>query len=159
MKKLLITLLVLGIATSAHAVQLSITADEHTPTAYISGLLDQDIYVVIASDEEITVELGPDAPDLSEQPPPPVIGLPYPFPLPFEEYWILASSTPTVYPIVDGTYFLINGEVGDWVYALWFDEVTFSPTMIGEIQLVPEPMTIGLLGLGGLFLLRRRNNR
>ncbi|MHC4642717.1 MAG: PEP-CTERM sorting domain-containing protein [Planctomycetota bacterium] len=158
MKKLLITLLVFCIASSAHAVQLSLTADADTPTAYISGLLDQDIYVIFDSYEGITVELGPDAPDLSGPSPPIIVPFPSPYPFPWEEYWILASSTLTVYPIVDGTYLLINGVVGDSVVAAWFDEMGNGDAM-GPVTLVPEPTTIALLGLGGIFLIRRTKHR
>jgi len=155
MKKLLITLLVLCMASSANAVQLSLIADEHEPIAYVKGYLDQDIYVVFDSYEGIDVELGPDAPDLSEGPPPIIVPFTSPYPPPWEEYWILASSTPTVYPIVDGTYLIVNGVIGDSVVAVWFDE-SMNHGLIGEVTLVPEPMTIALLGLGGLFILRRR---
>jgi hypothetical protein len=40
-------------ASAANAVQLSITADEELPIAYIEGYPDQDVYVVIYSYEGI----------------------------------------------------------------------------------------------------------
>ena len=47
-----------------------------------------------------------------------------------------------------------SGSVGDWM-DIW--DYTVSDTeRIGEMQIIPEPTTIALLGLGGLFLLRRR---
>ena len=154
MKKVLITLLVLYMASVANALQLSITADPTVPTAYISGLLDQNAqHVLFISLEEIDVVLGHDAPDLSSGP----------FPLPFTptppyvgEIWVLASSTPSVYPIVDGTYLIASGVVGDTIEAWWFDEGSGATGLIGTVELLPEPMTIALLGLGGILLLRRR---
>jgi len=143
-------------ASGANALQLSLTADEHEPIAYIEGYLDMDAYVIFDSYEGIDVELGPDAPDLSREPPPIVTPCPSPYPPPWEEYWILASSTPTVYPIVDGTYLIVNGVVGDSVVAVWFDPDFIDYGVMGPVTLVPEPMTITLLGLGGLLLLRCR---
>ncbi|MHC4642716.1 MAG: PEP-CTERM sorting domain-containing protein [Planctomycetota bacterium] len=161
MKKLLITLLVLGIASSAHALQLSLTADEHEPTVYISGYLDRDLYVLMVSEGGTlyNFQLGPDAPSCSTGPWKDPIILPdiYP-PVDFVDYFVLASCSPDEYPIVDGVYALAHGQVGDIVYAAWFNEVgDFGD--IGLVTLIPEPTTIGLLGLGGLFLLRRRRIR
>ncbi|KPL23905.1 MAG: hypothetical protein AMJ75_05080 [Phycisphaerae bacterium SM1_79] len=156
MKKLLFTLSVLCMASSANAVQLSLTADPTVPSAEISGYLDMDVLVLLDSYEGIDVELGPDAPDLSGEPPPTVEPFPSPYPPPWEELWLLYSSTSSVYPIVDGTYLIVTGVDGDTVVAWWFDEAAGGSGFIGEVTLVPEPMTIALIGLGGLFLLRRR---
>lgn len=153
MKKLLITLLVFGMASSANALQLSLTADPTEPTASIYGLLDMDVIVLFLSFEEIDVELGPDAPDLSRGPEP-FPGMPEPPPL--TEAWLLFSSTPSIYPIVDGTYLIASGVVGDTVETWWFDEGSGATGLIGTVELLPEPMTIALLGLGGLFILRHR---
>lgn len=156
MKKLLIALIVLGIVSSAHALQLSLTADPTIPTAYISGLLDQDVYVLLDSYEGISVTVGPDAgPGSGPTPPPPLIPVDSPFHPGWEEIWILISQTPPV----AGDYMRIDGVAGDSVIAAWVVEATGGSVLMNPVTLVPEPMTIALLGLGGLFLLRRRKNK
>jgi hypothetical protein len=62
-------------------------------------------------------------------------------------------------PIAAGTQFSLNyvGEVGDTAtISLFVDPEFTTPVASVNITVVPEPMTIILLGLGGLFLRRRR---
>jgi hypothetical protein len=62
-------------------------------------------------------------------------------------------------PIAAGTQFSLNyvGEVGDTATISLFVDPEFTiPVASVNITVVPEPMTIILLGLGGLFLRRRR---
>lgn len=140
------------LASSAYAVQLSLTADAYTPTAYISGYLDQDVYVVLDSYEGIDVVLGPVVgPGSGPTIPPPLIPVDSPLP-PWEEIWILTSQTP---PLA-GEYMVIGGIAGDTVTVAWFDGVTGGGGLIGEVILVPEPATVALLALGGILLLRRQ---
>ena len=83
------------------------------------------------------------------------------------EVWITFGKMPTgdppVYPAImtgtalDGFVFTCTGE-GDVTLVLFGEnggiENPYSTVVIHQV-LVPEPMTMGLLGLGGLFLRRR----
>jgi len=74
------------------------------------------------------------------------------------DWWELgaASFTPTA-PVLAGDHFTIDFTAtaeGQQVVALWDYNLTESTE--ARINIVPEPMTLGLLGLGGLFLRRRK---
>jgi hypothetical protein len=49
---------------------------------------------------------------------------------------------------------IIGAVNGDWIDLYDYSVSYYTP--VGTLQLIPEPMTIALLGLGGLFLRRRR---
>jgi len=74
----------------------------------------------------------------------------------FFQNWAVGSEE------VPGEMFLIDMHceaVGDVLVQLYDSRVDGGYTMVDEIlihQIVPEPMTIGLLGLGALFLKRRK---
>jgi hypothetical protein len=78
----------------------------------------------------------------------------------FDPWWSFeAKSFNPEAPIVPGAHFTVDftagQELGDVVIGLYaFDGVTLLEE--ATITVVPEPMTLGLLGLGGLFLRRRR---
>jgi len=62
-------------------------------------------------------------------------------------------------PIAVGTQFSLDyvGEVGDTAtISLFVDPEYTTPVASVNVTVVPEPMTVILLGLGGLFLRRRR---
>jgi len=85
-----------------------------------------------------------------------------PDPLGYVGYYEIQAATwepPFIPDILPGVQFEISvfiANVGD-VYTIDLyasDWVTILDS--GTVTVVPEPMTIALLGLGGLFLLRRR---
>jgi hypothetical protein len=62
-------------------------------------------------------------------------------------------------PIAAGDQFSLDyvGAVGDTAtISLFVDPEYTTPVASVDVTVVPEPMTIILLGLGGLFLRRRR---
>ena len=150
MKKLLVLVVILAMAPVASAVvtaelvdtgaavQLNVTADM------------EDAYLAIVSDAGVlnTFVLGVAAPGVSSSFGPVSIGGQD------GEVWGLGTAPGEAY--VAGSWVEAN-----WVSAsaVWirayqtYDTVNW--TLLDEIQ-VPEPMTVALLGLGGLFMLRRR---
>jgi len=155
MKKLLIFVLVLGLASVAGAA-LSLNHDDVTGTATIDGIIESDvtIYLFLASDAPITISLGAAAPTLAGygdtvanyQ----TYGVPIPAMYTEGEGWVMASAAGELYQT--GTYLQGIYAPGDNVLAGWFDEAG----NYGEIGSIPEPATIALLGLGGLLLRRRK---
>jgi hypothetical protein len=157
MKKLLVLLLVLGMASAASAALVVSQPDPTSLEVVVSGDLTQDLYLILSSDGVLSgFTIGADAPDLSNYAGPTSdlagMGL---FPVGYVgEYWVMASSQ-NPYPLT-GTYLTaMGGDVGDSVNLSWFDEAGGAGDL-GTIILVPEPMTVALLGLGGLLMLRRR---
>jgi len=75
-------------------------------------------------------------------------------------YQLSASMSPSGDPsIAVGSQFSLDyvGAVGDTAtISLFVDPEYTTPTASVSVTVVPEPMTIILLGLGGLFLRRRR---
>ena len=160
MKKLLIFMLVLGVASTASAVTVldDIRLDLSGTTLTVVGLtagasFDGGIY-----DEAVTIEsyttpktvnsnagsLG--AIDLFS-------GTGY------NGFDITVGSTgleDPAWPVVAGDWFTVeySGDVGDVMQI--YDYGVSATVAVGTLNIVPEPMTIALLGLGGLFLRRRK---
>ena len=186
MKKLIVLMLVLGMTSYANAIILQISVDGnpdpvdsqiflapsetimldiHSPSGH-SGSSADDVYFAIVVDPaygSITGGLGmPCAPSLSG-----MLGAsiqadwPGFVQLPADGPWGNVASSPQ--EVADpGTYFdefIFHCEKeGDATVELWSSpdgaEMTLQDTLI--IHQIPEPMTIALLGLGGLFLRRRK---
>jgi hypothetical protein len=85
------------------------------------------------------------------------VGVPYEYAGGHEIEVTLAQSTGTSAPGVQFTWDLTCLKAGVAVTIELWDAADFSaPVDVLTIAQVPEPMTIALLGLGGLFMLRRR---
>jgi len=72
---------------------------------------------------------------------------------------LTAASTGDPPPVAAGTQFSLDyvGAVGDTAtISLFVDPEYTTPVASVNVTVVPEPMTIILLGLGGLFLRKRR---
>jgi hypothetical protein len=77
------------------------------------------------------------------------------------DFELIAAAGPVSTPVAAGTQFTstltVTGNVGDTFDVLLIEG---SSGIYGTVQtisftIIPEPMTMGLLGLGGLFLRRR----
>lgn len=171
MKKLLVLALVLAVASLASAA-ISWDVADNGDGSYAVSLNSQGSQVtavrisVMMSDNtgsalsEFTSPFPALGDNLLAQPGPyAVAGISY------------SRPDPTFAPIADGSVFSFNyvgnaGDVialssngnfvsGDLYVATTTDNVSLTGEL-GSITIVPEPMTIGLLGLGGLFLRRRK---
>lgn len=72
---------------------------------------------------------------------------------------LTAATTGDPPPVAAGTQFSFDyvGAVGDTAtISLFVDPEYTTPVATVNVTVVPEPMTVILLGLGGLFLRRRR---
>ncbi|MHC4325395.1 MAG: PEP-CTERM sorting domain-containing protein [Planctomycetota bacterium] len=165
MKKLLVLFLVLGLASAANA--LIIKVDDQTGEDFEVDV--QATITVVSEDASswlgyIIVEEG-GAGSLGNE----VIldaagniasATPYTEVLWGAGYELTAAMSPAgVPPIAAGPQFSFDyvGEVGDVATISLFVDPEFTiPVASVNVTVVPEPMTVILLGLGGLFLRRRR---
>lgn len=187
MKKMLVFMLVLGLASTAGAMTLQISVADATgqPLEPVDsevwcvysenlwldienpGVQDEDLYVALVVDTTTASVSGgtihiPPAGDLSSWFPndPASNGFPG---LMANENGVWGSiayqaTAGTIGVYVDEILFHCNLEDGDAIVRLLstsdFSSVRVHDTL--TIHQIPEPMTIALLGLGGLALLRRR---
>lgn len=160
MKRLLITLLVLGMASPASALTASLSFTGELPTG---GIVELSIFGA-TYDPYLAMVIQPPgvlSNFTSIYPPPP--GIP-PFPQPITisgysgEVWAFVGPAPE--PYVDGVWLTADwsSTVPVWVRAYETFDGGMSWILLDQIQ-VPEPMTVALLGLGGLFILRRRRHK
>jgi len=162
MKKLTILAMITAFVPIANAtVSLSIVQ----PTIgnlniEVTGTTDQDFYIVLSSNGTLSnYALGTEAPDLSgySGPTTDLTGTGFDPPAGFTgEYWVMATSDNINYPLTGQFLTATGAAFGDQVNIRAFDETVGYLGDFGTITLVPEPMTIALLGLGGLFLRRRK---
>lgn len=169
MKKLLVLMLVLGLASAANAaLSLSLGGDPAPSeyTMYVCTIIKIDV----TSSENNTAYgawVGFDQLDKGEWKPPWTIypaagntasaedqtGAGYP------GWWLLATGTsnPDLYPITAGKHFDIDYHctgMGD--VTLILQDFNGNELQRMVIHQIPEPVSMVLLGLGGLLLRRRR---
>jgi hypothetical protein len=167
MKKLLVLMLVLGMVSSAHAalgpVSLNAKGDMSGVTldGTMTALDTEAFHILVVSDGTLSplndTALGAAAPSLAGLSADHTawVGV-----IPFTAgytgaSWIMANAPGEAF--LTGEYLSLDcAYVGQALVEAWyFDEGSGATGLIGEV-LLPEPMTIALLGLGSLFMLRRR---
>jgi hypothetical protein len=161
MKKLLVLMLVLGMATAANATVISWSVDSLTldinATAVVNLVADDatgyDIKSVGATAGAVAsiVDIDPLAAAGQDATATALAD-------PYLGWWNILSADSTGTPmnsIVSGNHFdvTIKG-LATGTYAINSDY--YGTNDVLNITVVPEPATVALLGLGGLFLLRRR---
>lgn len=186
MKKLIVLMLVLGMTSYANAIILQISVDGnpdpvdsqiflapsetimldiHSPSGHTCAA--DDVYFALVVDPAYGSIVGgagmlPPAPSLSMMNGQSIqTDWPGFVQLPADGPWgqVVSSPGETAAPGVYFDEFIFHCEKeGDAVVELWSSpdgaEMTLQDTLI--IHQIPEPMTIALLGLGGLFLRRRK---
>ncbi len=154
MKKLLALVLVLSLAATASALSGDLTGD-NTPG---EGSMDGSIAGCISDTYLITQISGTGT--ISPEGFSPIVPLDsYPTQLdPKTIVWAIMDLTPP-YSYPDGVWLTLNyhdAVVGD-VVTLYDGGIDGSNWVtLDSVTIVPEPMTLALLGLGSLMLLRRK---
>ena len=149
MRKLLVLVVILAMAPVASAVTGTLT-DTGTAVELSVGEPLSDAYLAIVSDPGVLSNfvLGADAPTVSSSfGPISIAGQD-------GEVWGLGTGPGEAH--IAGVWLAADWASSSAVWVRAYETVdTVNWTLLHEIQ-VPEPMTVALLGLGGLFMLRRR---
>jgi len=164
MKKLLVLMLVLGMSSLASATisvsapsQLNYTINETGTISVMSDdVIDDGIYLDIYYVSAGNYSLG--TPTLTGLAPTLSTASLYAGGFDNDELEILFASAPGE-GVVTGEWFTIDITClgpGDVLLEVYGSAAPYPLLQTLTIAQVPEPMTVALLGLGGLFLLRRR---
>jgi len=164
MKKLLVLLLIIGMASAANAaIMLSVDGDTtqeeiyllENDTAEIGVLVTDAVYyeagLTFARVSEGGFELSNEA--CPWEPP---VGIP---PMPPDDFIYYAIAPPPDWTPVPGLWFTVDLtciSAGVDVFVDLIDPQVGALIDTLTIHQIPEPITLALLGLGGLLLLRRR---
>jgi hypothetical protein len=162
MKKVLVLTLVLGLAAVANATvtlsssaldvpmgtSVTLTVSSDTASSYGGYIALTDLVAGAFGQMSILPGSGPDAAIEDEAIYPGYEGV---------WYFSAASFNPSD-PIIAGDHFQIDYTAQDGSSLVAIQLWDFSEAVVQTINLqnTPEPMTLGLLGLGGLFLRRRK---
>ena len=168
MKKILVLMLVLGMASMATAGLSIVTDGSDTFTIDSDAAGNADIYIIVDSalgyDLVYTNIIGGgmsssmDYDVMFGGPFDPMANLAITdtLPISYVEQATLAESPPAELPAgvwasvqVTGVSFVSSGTAVAWIYDT-------GTTSLIDTAYIPEPMTLALLGLGGLFLRRRK---
>jgi hypothetical protein len=159
MKKLFVLMLVLGLATAANAALSIVAPATMAPGATVTVAVVDDTgnaytaYIggIDSTGMSATVNAGPDA--AIQQSPAGYAG--------YYKIQALDFSPPS--DILPGTHFIGSltsgaGDLDGTVYSITMYDQQWSGVLdSADVTVrIPEPITIGLLGLGGLFLRRRK---
>ena len=162
MKKLLMLILVLGIASTANALVVSISPDGTGTSTTLTISSDTfnvgyDYFLVVSDNTNgdisaitATADAGGDSVVTS-----------YGAAAGYDDAWQvkaqdLNAATPHADDIEIGTHFNVTINYTGGGSALLIELVNGNLTQLDTYTVTPEPMTIALLGLGGLFLRRRK---
>ena len=167
MKKLLVLLLVLGTASAANAAVVALSVDGVNPSdgtedipqntiIELSVVCDTADYPwlmevrVLMADATLGTpipwwcgDICPPPPDYSDDT--------------WWDYEMSTAGAPGIPPVGKQWYMDLSTSLPiDSVFTVYLGEYGMPPASTIDFTVVPEPTTIALLALGGLFLLRRR---
>lgn len=161
MKKLLVLMLVLGMSSLANAtIEMAVdgTPTDETPLTSFTLSAELTSGDVLRYDIGFKI-IGGGAFDISAISFPTSMDLPGKvevkpgYELFVTQAQIFSPAVPAPATLADGIGFS-GGVQGQTTIEMW--DTTGEGALVGTLTVIPEPMTIALLGLGGLFLLRRR---
>jgi hypothetical protein len=165
MKKLLVLILVLGLCSTANATvswyingsPAGATADVLTTDVIQVHSTDSTVYLALALTSNTAVDLANGAVTTNAGDAGNITA--YSYAGYGDGYYMSAATLGSVAPAagVQFTMDVANASIDDVATLyLWVDPDYTTTVDTVTITVVPEPVTIALLGLGGLFLRRRR---